>query len=167
MSKEKNIQVLTSLVPGRFQQALHECISRAYSITKIYSSTHAIEVEQYKEFCAETKKVILTAFNENEESWIYLTPTVDALLEHSLEANNGKELGAYTESSLECNTKVLRLTRLSLSRKTRQIENLTDYINHLWINSDIQVCMSKHFRSGLNIHEIICKTRVILLVGLK
>ena len=106
---------------------------------KIYSSTHVIEVEQYKEFCAETKKVILTAFNENEESWIYLTPTVDALLEHSLEENNGKGLGAYTESSLECNTKVLRLTRLSLSRKTRQIENLTDYINHLWINSDIQV----------------------------
>ena len=49
MSKEKNIQVLTSLVPGRFQQALHECISRAYAITEIYSSTHVIEIEQYKE----------------------------------------------------------------------------------------------------------------------
>ena len=47
---------------------------------KIYSSTHVIEVELYKEFCAETKKVILTAFNENEESWIYLTPSVHALL---------------------------------------------------------------------------------------
>ena len=50
MSKEKNIQVLTSLVPGKFQKALHEYISRAYAITEIYSSTHLIEIEQYKEF---------------------------------------------------------------------------------------------------------------------
>ena len=88
---------------------------------KIYSSTHVIEVELYKEFCAETKKVILTAFNENEESWIYLTPTVHALLELSgelIEANNGRGLGAYTEFSLESNNTVLRLTRVALSRKT-------------------------------------------------
>ena len=142
MSKEKNIQVLTSLVPGRFQQALHECISRAYAITKIYGSTHVIKVESYKEFCAETKKMILTAFNENEVSWIFLTPTVHALLEHSgelIETNNGRGLGAYTESSLECNNKVLRLTRLALSRKTCQFDNLTDCINRLWVKSDIKV----------------------------
>ena len=67
--------------------------------------------------------------------------TVHALFEHSgelIEANNGRGPGAYAESSLECNNNVLKLTRLALSRKNSRI-NLTDYINWLWVTSNIQV----------------------------
>ena len=47
--------------------------------------------------------------------------------------------GAYTEPGLECNSKVLRLIRIALSRKTNQIDNLNDCICRMWIRSDIQV----------------------------
>ena len=63
--------------------------------------------------------------------------TVHALFEHSgelIEANNGRGLGAYTESSLECNNNVLRLTRLALSRKNSQID-LTECMNGLWVST--------------------------------
>ena len=86
--------------------------------------------------------MILTSFNDDEDGWIYFTPTVHAVLDHSaelIEANDCRGLGAYTESSLEANNKVLRLTRIALSRKTSQIDNLSDCLNRMWIRSDIGV----------------------------
>ena len=64
------------------------------------------------------------------------------MLEHAwelVESNEEKGLMAYTESSLECNNKILRFMRVALSRKTNQMENLTDCLNRLWIRSDINV----------------------------
>ena len=40
MSREKNIEVLVSLVPEKLKKSLHECISRAYAITKVYNSSY-------------------------------------------------------------------------------------------------------------------------------
>ena len=91
----------------------------------------------------ETKKIILESFNELcDESWIYLTPTVHGLLEHApelIDANNGEGLGAFTESSLECNNKILRLIRISQSCKCSQIDNLDDCLNRFGVQSDIHV----------------------------
>ena len=60
---------------------------------------------QLKDFCVETKKLLLTSFNQwDEEPWIYLTSTVHGILEHVpelIEANENKGLAEYTESSLE------------------------------------------------------------------
>ena len=67
---------------------------------KLYSSNHLTNVETYKGFCSETKRLLLMAFNKNERQLIFLTPMVHALLEHSgelIEANNGKGLGSYAE----------------------------------------------------------------------
>ena len=64
------------------------------------------------------------------------------VLEHVpelIEANESKGLGEYTESSLECNNKISRLIRLVQSHKCNQIYNLTDFINRLWMRSDINV----------------------------
>ena len=85
---------------------------------------------------------MLTAFNKNGKEWIFLTPTVHALLEHSgkvIEANNSTELGAYSELGLESCNKFLRLFRIALSHKTNQIDNLHDCMSRLWIRSDIHV----------------------------
>ena len=82
-------------------------------------------------FVQKQKKLLLSSFNHDGKEWIYFTPTVHAILEHSgefIEANSCKGLGAYTESGLECNSKVLRLIRIALSRKTNQIDNLNDCI---------------------------------------
>ena len=129
-------------MPERFQDSLHECLTRAYVIIKLYNSSHSINVELYKEFCLDTKILLLTVFIENGKEWIFLTPTVHSLLEHSgelTEANNCHGLAVYTESSLECCNKLLRLFRIALSRKTSQADNLNDCLNRLWIRSDIQV----------------------------
>ena len=137
------IQVLVSLVPTRFQEKMHDCISRVYTITKLYNSSHKIDVPSFKDFCFETRKMILESFNDTgNESWVYLTPTVHGLLEHGpelIDANNGEGLGAFTESALECNNKILRLIRISQSRKCSQMDNLNDCINRLWVRSDIHV----------------------------
>ena len=68
--------------------------------------------------------------------------TIHALLDHFgelIEANRGKGIGTYTESSLESCNKFLRLYRISLSRKTNQIDNLQDCKSRLWIRLDIHV----------------------------
>ena len=102
------MQVLMSTVPEEFQLTLHECLTRSYVILKLYNSTHLINVELYKDFCTETKKLLLSSFNNSGNEWIYFTPTVHAVLEHSgelIEANNSKGLGTYTKSGLEGNIK--------------------------------------------------------------
>ena len=50
-----------------------------------------------------------------------------------------RTLDDMTESGLECNNKVLRLIRIGLSRKTSQIENLSDCLERIWIKSDLEV----------------------------
>ena len=48
--------------------------------------------------------LIITVCNKNEKDWIFLTPTVHALLEHSgdlILINNGKGFGSSTESSMK------------------------------------------------------------------
>ena len=142
LSEEKNIQVLVSAVPKEFQESLHECLTRCYVIMKLYNSNLLINVDAYNYFCSETKKLLLTAFNHDGKQWIFLTPTAHSLFDHSgelIEANGSRGLSAYTESSLECNNKVLRLISFALSRKTNQIDNLNDCINRMWIRSDIHI----------------------------
>ena len=63
--------------------------------------------------------LIITVCNKNEKDWIFLTPTVHALLEHSgdlILINNGKGFGSSMESSLESNNKFLRIFRIAPSR---------------------------------------------------
>ena len=99
--------------------------------------------------------MLLTSFNFEEEAWIYLTPNGHAVLEHSgdlIEANNCTGLGAYTESSLESNNKILRLIRIAQSRKTCQVDNLNDCLNRMWVRSDMIVRSAvpekQHFKSS-------------------
>ena len=62
------------------------------------------------------------------------TNTVHGILDHvpeMMEDNENKRLTEYTESSLECNNKILRLIKIAQSRKCNQVDNLTDCINRL------------------------------------
>jgi len=142
LSKQSNIDVLVSLVDEKYHSNLKECISRCYTITKLYNSDMLIDVEAYRQFCKDTKRKLLTDFNGNKTEWIYLTPTVHSILEHGadlIEANDGRGLLSYSESGLECNNKILRLIRISLSRKTSQADNLSDCLTRLAIRSDPEV----------------------------
>ena len=70
LSNEKNLQVLVSTVPGEFQESLHECLTRFYVITKLHNSIYIINIEGYKDFCLETKLLLLRSFTNNVKSWI-------------------------------------------------------------------------------------------------
>jgi len=75
----------------------------------------------------------------NDNLWIYLTPTVHALLSHStelIEGNEGFGLLEYSESGLEANNKFMRFYRQFLARKTSQMDNLTDVFTRMWLKSD-------------------------------
>ena len=60
LSIEKNLNVLVSQVPDIYQDKLHDCISRLYVISKLYNSTFKINVPLFKDFCMETKRLLLT-----------------------------------------------------------------------------------------------------------
>lgn len=144
LGSEANLAVLVNQVPERYRDSIHDLCSRAYAICKLYNSSQDIDVDKFKKFCADTKEIILSQFKRPGSStqWIYLTPTVHGVLEHAhelIKANGNKGLGDMTESGLECNNKVLRLIRISLSRKTSQVENLSDCLERMWVKSDLEV----------------------------
>ena len=71
--------------------------------------------------------------------WIYVTPTVHALLGHSAELisfNKNKGLKYYSEEGLETYNKLLRFYRRTLSRKPSKQCNLEDCFTRLWLKSD-------------------------------
>ena len=81
------------------------------------------------------------------------------ILDHAsdfIEANEGRGFGEYTESSLECNYKILRSIRIAKSRKCSQVDNLTDCINRLWVRSDVQV------RNAIPLKKIMKNTSLLL-----
>ncbi len=75
----------------------------------------------------------------NDKLWIFLTPTVHALLSHSnelIEGNEGFGLLEFSETGLEANNKFMRFYRQFLARKTSQMDNLTDVFTRMWLKSD-------------------------------
>ena len=71
--------------------------------------------------------------------WVSITPTVHKLLGHSWELiseNDGHGLGNLDESGLEACNKLIWKFRTSLAWKTSQIDNLTDVLRRLWVNTD-------------------------------
>ena len=144
LSSEIHIEALVNQVPEQYQHDLHDCVSRLYTIVKIYNGSSNVDVEKFRNFCFDTKVKILTQFPhpETDKRWIYLTPTVHGLLDHSsdlIAANGACGLASSTESSLESNNKVLRLARVTLSRKQNQFYNLSDCFQRLWVRSDYLV----------------------------
>ncbi|KAL5254995.1 hypothetical protein ACHWQZ_G014442 [Mnemiopsis leidyi] len=144
LGTEKNLTTFVSQVPERFQGDMHDICSRIYAICRLYNSCEKLDTVKFQELCSSTKEMILTKLNQPgaKKGWIYLTPTVHAVLEHApelVEANDGIGLGSFTESSLECNNKVLRLVRMKLSRKRGQIENLSDCLERMFVRSDLEV----------------------------
>ena len=75
-----------------------------YVICKLYNATYFINIKGFKDFYLETKLLLLRSFTKNNKSWIFFTPTIQALLEHSAELikiNNCQGLGAFSESGLD------------------------------------------------------------------
>ena len=75
----------------------------------------------------------------DKKRWINLFPTVHAIIAHRWELiaqNDGKVLGALSESGLEHNNKLLRLIHKCLSRKILQVLSLEDCMTRLWVRSD-------------------------------
>ena len=67
LSNEKIFKVLVSTIPEEFQKSLHECLTRLYVICKLYNSTYFINIEGFKDFCLETKLLLLRSFTNNNK----------------------------------------------------------------------------------------------------
>ena len=102
-------------------------------------SNSKVNIDEFKMFCLDTYKLILSKFNNENLKWINISPTVHALLAHGWELislNDGIGLGQYTEGGLENNNKFLRFYRRNLARKVSQSTNLEDCLTRLWLRSD-------------------------------
>ena len=53
-----------------------------------------------------------------------------------MEENDGHGLGNLDESRLEASNKLIRKFRTLLARKSSQMDNMTDVIHRLWVNTD-------------------------------
>ena len=117
LSKDENRQLLASLVPQSYKNAMEDILLRMWLIMKTYNSNEEVN-EYFSEFCKETCILLLTSFNKNEQLWIYLTPTVHGLLNHTwelIQGNSNFGLQEYSESSFEGNMKFLRFYRQFLA----------------------------------------------------
>ena len=99
-------------MPEYFRERFKDMLLRLWVILQVYPSDHEVNVEEYRAVCLQTKLLILTELNgPSGKQWIYLTPTVHALLTHSHEliiANEGRGLKCLSEEGLEHNNKFLR-----------------------------------------------------------
>ena len=89
--------------------------------------------------CKDTAKTILIDFNGK----IQIPNTLHVLLAHTcslVEENGGYGFKKLSEEPLESNNKFVRKFRENLSRKTNQVENLTDVATRLWLKSDPIIC---------------------------
>ena len=110
LSKDENRQLLASLVPPPYRDTMEDILLRMWLIMKIYNSNEEV-AEYFAEFCKETCLLILTSFNNNQQLWIYLNPTVHGLFHHTWElihANINIGLQKFSESSIEGNMKFIR-----------------------------------------------------------
>ena len=59
LSEEKNLQVIVSLVPDKFQNLLHESLTRSYVILKVYNSSFTKMLRLIKNFAQKPKNCYL------------------------------------------------------------------------------------------------------------
>ena len=103
-------------------------------IVRVMSSKGEVNVQRFRAMSTELYVHICEKF-----PWVSITPTVHKLLGHSWELiseNDGHGLGNLDESGLEACNKLIRKFRTSSARKTSQIDNLTDVLRRLWVNTD-------------------------------
>lgn len=132
-------EVLVSQVPEEHREDMRTLLVRVWIILKLYGSDKTINTLNFETFCTETEEFLLTHFKNEVKKWIYLSPTVHSVFEHTgeiIRMNGGKGVKAYAETSLENNNKFLRFYRRALARKTSQTENLDDCLTRLWLKSD-------------------------------
>ena len=134
--------LLVSFVPDRFKDQYRTLLCRLWTILRVYTSKRKVDVGEFKDFCLKTYDHILHSFDNAENKWINISPTMHALLAHSWEliANNDtRGLGEYSEGGLENNNKFLRFYRRNLARKVNQEANLEDCLTRLWLRSDPRI----------------------------
>ena len=103
-------------------------------IVRVVSSKGVVNVKRYQAVSTELYIFICDNF-----PWVSITPSVHKLLGHTWELiseNDGHGLGNLDESGLEACNKLIRKFRTSLARKSSQMDNLTDVIRRLWVNTD-------------------------------
>ena len=120
--------VLVDTVPARYREDFSLLLARIGTCVKVYTCKEKVHVFQFKEFCLNIYRMILSKFS-NESRWISISPTVHTLLAHGWELtslNDGKGLGEYSEGGLENSNKFLRFYRRNLVLKVSQETNLED-----------------------------------------
>ena len=151
-------EMIISELPDDYKDTFRYFGQHLSVILRVMSSKEKVDVEKFLKFCTdlyvnlhqnftcETEKDQSVAEmdqqlteNNQQVSWIRITPTVHKVLAHSWELiahNEGVGLGALNESGLEGYNKILRNVRTNISRKTFQKDNLVDTIKRMWISSD-------------------------------
>ena len=143
--KSANRQIIINQLPEKDRDAVEKYGQRLAVILRVMLSSRSVSIPDYKAFCTELYLHLVDNFpcqrgKQNKTGpWISITPTLHKVLGHLWELiqhNNSEGLQRLDESGMEGCNKLLRQIRGTLSRKTSQLDNLTDTLSRMWVSSD-------------------------------
>ena len=119
---------MTSLVPEKYRAAVNKYGALLSIILQAMASKSKVNAQTYKDLCTELYLHLLNFPGDSisQIGWIAISPTLHKVLGHSwelIERHNGEGLFRLDESGLEACNKILRNSRIQLSRK--QVRNPT------------------------------------------
>ena len=142
---QENIRkiILEHITPG-FREDTGILVQNLAIIQRIVTSSRKVKVDDFRNFCYDTYRFLLEEF-----PWASITPTVHKVMTHSweiIQTNDECNLESLSEEGLESCDKVLRMLRLSDSRKITQQAIM-------WLSSDPiinkvrkkSMCYCRHF----------------------
>jgi len=117
-------------------------VSNFFVIWQTLASKHLIRVEHFERLCAETLELYMS-----EVGWFNLPPTLHKILVHGREIIEASPvpIGLTSEESSESNNKFIRKYLLHHTRKTSQLDTMTDLVHRLLAVSD-PLLIAKSFK---------------------
>ena len=117
-------------------------VSNFQVIWRTLASKFPIRAENFERFCAETLELYMS-----EVGWFNLPPTLHKILVHGREIIEACPLpiGLTSEESSESNNKFIRKYLLHHTRKTSQLDTMTDLVHRLLAVSD-PLLIAKSFK---------------------
>ena len=125
-------------------------------ILRIISSQDPVRLEEYEELVESVSLLIAV-----ELKWVKINFTLHGVIHHSVQLialNESNGLGILSEEGLEANNKYIRRYSELLSRKSSQIEQMTDVMGRLLERSDPLISTEK-MKYRNNISCSICNSK--------
>lgn len=131
---ESTLPAILLSIDQKYQSVVQKLHCNLSCILRIISTEDAVRLDIFEELVCETSLLIA-----QELKWVRINYTLHGVIHHSAQLiaiNECYGLNSWSEEGLEANNKYIRRFSELLSRKTSQIDQLTDVLGRLFERSD-------------------------------